>query len=366
MKKQFCQSFKYFLTIIMIITVIGNANAQILECSPNSMSQIRSHFNVQEQPITYPISFLDIIKEDDPEKKANRMQLWKGISYGALSGAIIGAAIGGFGKDWVLTDGTIVPRITHVLVDAVIFAFPTLTGGMVIGCRRDRSGLSPSKFHFALAGGYSSAFAFRDMENAFISSGLPAETPHWFGYLHYPNGDDRSVPYTWNGTFDYSITEHLSTGITFNKIVMQEVIDSIITPQNHLTYDEADHNYEFAKGVSYLINIDWIINPITPDNPGRLEFASGTGVALSFLTFGGHLDSLGTDFEDTKTMIAPYLRYTVDYYARKNLSLQSKFAFKFNQRVDVPEQTGGTIKLLAHQINFMAIDFTVGVRYHFN
>src|SRR5690606_39022267 len=137
---------------------------------------------------------------------------------GFAIGGSIGIGFGLLGKDWVLDDGTIVPRWQHALVDMFIFAAPFVAMGGIVGVRQPRETLETSRLHVAAAGGYSTVMTYNSMIDAFEDSGIEAEIPHWFGYLHYPNGDESSTPYTWNITADYNLSERISIGLSFNNI----------------------------------------------------------------------------------------------------------------------------------------------------
>lgn len=298
----------------------------------------------------------------DPWKTAQPKNWTNSPGMGALVGFVIGGTygtlLGIFGKDWVLNDGTVVPKPIHAVVDLFIVAVPMTTIGLIVGARHERSTLETSKFHVAVAGGWTSAMTYKTMLNAYDISGLPRHIPHWFGYLHYPNGDNSSNPYTWNLSADYNWSKKFATGIAFNKIVKQEIQGGT---DAHIMNDTTR---EYAIGSAYGLFADYIINPIIPENKTRLEFAAGFGFAVHNLRAGGALG--GKEYNVQKTSVAPQLRATIDYYSRKNLSLQLKGGYRTKQTVTVPEQTVGDRKLVAHAINFRALDITLGVRYHFN
>ncbi|HET7819028.1 MAG TPA: hypothetical protein VFL70_06945 [Bacteroidia bacterium] len=290
----------------------------------------------------------------------------KNLTNSPLMGAIVGFVIGGtygtllgvYGKDWVLHNGKVVPKPIHAIVDLFIVAIPVSTIGLIVGARHERSTLEPSKIHVAVGGGWTSAMTYKTMLNAYDISGFPRHIPHWFGYLHYPNGDNSSNPYTWNLSADYNFTNHYSAGIAFNKIVKQEIQGGI---DAHVMNDTTR---EYAIGSAYGLFGDYVVNPIKPENKTRLVFAGGVGFAFHNLRAGGALD--GIEYKVQRMTVAPQLRATIDYYSRKNLSLQLKGNYRTKQSVTVPELIVGSRKLVAHRINFRALDITIGVRYHFN
>ena len=305
---------------------------------------------------------LELMKMNLKQNTVNAKNLTNSPLMGALVGFVVGGTygtlLGIFGKDWVLNDGTVVPKPVHAIVDLFIVAIPVSTIGLIVGARHERSTLEPSKIHVAVGGGWSSAMTYKTMLNAYDISGFPRHIPHWFGYLHYPNGDNSSNPYTWNLSADYNFSNHYSAGIAFNKIVKQEIQGGI---DPHIMNDTTR---EYAIGSAYGVFGDYTINPIKPENKPRLVFAVGAGFALHNLKAGGALNAV--EYKVQRMTVAPQLRATVDYYSRKNLSLQLKGGYRTKQSVTIPELTVGNRTLVAHRINFRALDITLGVRYHFN
>ncbi|KAA5547908.1 hypothetical protein [Adhaeribacter rhizoryzae] len=278
---------------------------------------------------------------------------------GALTGFAIGGAggiiLGLTGKDWVLSNGKVVSRPIHAVVDMFIVATPLTIMGLVVGARQERSTLAPSRWHFALGGGWASVMTYRSIKNAYAISGIPNHIPHWFGYLHYPNGENSSTPYTWNITADYSLSRKFGLGLSFNNFVKQQI-------QGGTDHHEPGPEYESAKGETYSLVANYVINPIMPENKTRLEFSVGAGPSYHNLLVQG---SLGTDeYEKRRKTFTAHYRAAIDYYSRRNLSLQLKGSYRPRQTVRVPEQEEGTTNLIAHAVNFRSLDITIGVRYH--
>jgi hypothetical protein len=289
---------------------------------------------------------------DEPKRKKGIFRkMVASPGMGALTGFVIGATggvvLGLTGKDWVLKNGKVVSRPVHAVVDALIVGAPLALMGTVWGARRDRAELTPQKWHFAIGGGWSGVKTYKSMLNAATLSGLPRHIPHWFGYLHYPDGANSSVPYTWK----------VSMGFSFNNFVKQSIVEGI----DH--HDEW-HDYEYAMGESYSLLGDYVINPIVPENKTRLVVAVGAGASVHRLVAGGLLGNTG--YRIVKASVTSHWRMTVDYMSRKNLSLQLKAGYKPEQWIRIPEQTDGTQTLLAHTINYRALDVTIGVRWHFD
>ena len=338
-----------FLLLLSIVLIINteSLNAQYLAQANKS----------------YRASTTTLVKvfPDDPAKKSKKRKMMSSPGYGALTGFAIGAiggvALGLTGKDWVLKSGKVVSRPVHAIVDAFIVGTPLAVMGSVWGARRDRSTLEPSKWHAAIAGGWSGVMTYRSMLNAATISGLPRHIPHWFGYLHYPNGQNSSTPYTWNISVDYNFTKKFSTGFSFNNFVKQTIVEGA-------EHNDTWHDFEYAMGESYSLLADYTFNPITPENKTRLVFAVGAGASVHRLLAGGVLGTV--DYRVQKYTFTPHYRFTIDYMSRKNLSLQLKAGYKPLQNILIPEQTSGGNTLVAHSINYRALDVTVGVRYHFN
>jgi len=278
---------------------------------------------------------------------------------GFVIGGIGGVALGLSGKDWVLASGKTVSRPIHAVVDAFIVGIPLGVMGLVWGARKDRTTLSPSKWHVAIGGGWSGVMTYKNMLNAAAVSlpPIPRHIPHWFGYLHYPNGDNSSTPYTWNFTVDYNFTKNWSTGFSFNNFVKQKIAEGT-DPRN------PGDDYEYAMGESYSLLADYTINPIVPENKTRLVVALGGGGSVHRLLAGGELG--GTGYKEKQVTVTTHWRATIDYMSRKSLSLQLKASYKPRQTISIPEQTGGGQTLVAHAINFRALDITIGIRYHFD
>ena len=292
--------------------------------------------------------FLNLNEDSLPLQKHS---IWKGMGIGFGIGGVFGFIFGATGPPWVI-DNRVVPTFRHGVVDMFIFAIPPAIIGSIISSRMPRTSLAQSKLHIALGGGYTSLNIFDNMLDAFASSGLEGSTPHWFGYLHYPNGNNVSVPYTWNITIDYNIIEHVSTGFSYNKFAKQQV-------------EGKNNETEYGKGSSYGLFVDYIFNPINPQTRSRLEFAAGTGISYHNMIISGTLDSLSSGFRIKESKLIPHVRFTMDYYSRKRLSLQLKTAWKFNRPINIPEQTNGNKTLISHSVNFKALDYTLGIRYHF-
>jgi hypothetical protein len=281
-----------------------------------------------------------------------------GAATGFLIGGIGGTILGLTGKEWVLKDGSVVSRPIHAVVDAIIVGAPLGIMGLCWGARQDRSTLSPSKWHIAIGGGWSSGMPYKSMLNAAAISGISRHIPHWFGYLHYPNGENSSTPYTWNLSVDYNFAKHFSAGLALNNFVMQKIVEG-----DHPTHAPF-HDFEYAKGKTYSLVADYIVNPIVPENKTRLVFAAGVGLSVHNMMAGGVLGD--AVYEQKKTNITPHYRVTVDYMSRKSLSLQLKAGYRPYQTITIPQQTSGTQTLIAHSINQRALDITVGIRYHFD
>lgn len=281
----------------------------------------------------------------------------KGGLFGFIIGGTGGVILGLTGKDWVLDNGKVVSRPVHAIVDLFIVATPTTLIGVIVGARKDRSTLETSRLHAAIGGGWTGAMTYKSMLNAYDISGIDRHIPHWFGYLHYPSGDNSSIPYTWNLSVDYNLMPKWTIGAHFNNFVKQQIKGG--NNHHHPTND-----YEYAQGETYSLFTDYILNPIRPENKTRLEFGFGAGVALHNLKVGGTLGT--TNYKEQRYNVTPHVRATTDYYSRKNLSLQLKVGYRPRQLVRVPEQTDGSRTLIAHAVNFRAVDITLGVRYHFN
>jgi hypothetical protein len=276
-----------------------------------------------------------------------------GLAIGGAGGVVLGLT----GKDWVLTNGKVVSRPVHAVVDALIVGLPVAVIGTVVGARQDRSTLEPSRFHLALGGGWSGVMAYRSIGNAFDASGIPRHIPHWFGYLHYPNGENSSTPYTWNITADYNLSRKHRVGVSFNNFVKQQIRGG------------ADHHhpgpeYEHAMGETYSLLTDYILNPIVPENKTRLVFSAGLGISYHNLLVRGNLG--GGEYEARERNVTAHYRGMIEYYARRKLSLQLKGGYRPRQTLRVPEQRQGETTLLPHAVNFRSLDVTIGVGYHFN
>lgn len=344
-----------FLFLFFFLTQNSKLKAQQL-LDVNKLYSSEYAF-VSKKKLSPPsLEFMNPWKSSQPKNWTNSPGM--GALVGFVIGGTYGTLLGIFGKEWVLNDGTVVSKPVHAVVDLFIVAIPMTTIGLIVGARHERSTLETSKFHVAVAGGWTSAMTYKTMLNAYDISGLPRHIPHWFGYLHYPDGDLSSSPYTWNLSADYNWSKKFVTGIAFNKIVKQEIQGGT---DAHVMNDTTR---EYAMGSAYGLFADYIINPIIPENKTRLEFAAGFGFAVHNLRAGGALG--GVEYKVQKTTVAPQLRATIDYYSRKNLSLQLKGGYRTKQTVTVPEQIVGDRKLVAHAISFRALDITLGVRYHFN
>lgn len=350
----------YLLSLLMVMATSNPLRAQLrLEQTHQKLSTL---WLCQGSLINYNQDFPSIeFAQQDEEKKKRRMTNSPG--YGAATGFLIGGiggtVLGLTGKDWVLKDGSIVSRPIHAVVDAFIVGTPLGIMGLCWGARQDRSTLSPSKWHVAIGGGWSSGMPYQSMLNAAAISNIPRHIPHWFGYLHYPNGENSSTPYTWNLSVDYNFAKHFSAGLSLNNFVMQKVVDA--DPHEHA---EPFHDFEFTKGKSYNLLADYIINPIVPENKTRLVFAAGAGLSVHFIKAGGLLGEVS--YNQKKSSVTPHFRVTMDYMSRKSLSLQLKAGYKPYQTITIPEQTSGDQTLIAHAINLRALDVTVGIRYHFD
>jgi hypothetical protein len=281
----------------------------------------------------------------------------RGGLFGLAIGGAGGIALGLTGKDWVLTNGKTVSRPVHAVVDALIVGFPTAIIGTVVGARRDRSTLSPSNLHFAIAGGWSGVMAYNSIKNAFNVSGIPNHIPHWFGYLHYPNGENSSTPYTWNLTADYNLSRKHRVGVSFNNFVKQQI-------RGGSDHHHPGKEYEQAMGETYSLVTDYIINPIVPENKTRLVFSAGAGISYHNLLVRGDLGD--GQYEKRERNITPHYRAMIEYYSRRNLSLQLKGGYRPRQTVRVPEQQAGALTLIPHSINFRSLDVTIGIGYHLN
>jgi hypothetical protein len=346
-------SLAFFISII----ILGDSQMQAQQFA--KLNSPNKSFSISE--ITAVKSNFDLAFADSSVKQSRLKKMMNSPGMGALTGFIIGGAggvaLGLTGKEWVLHNGKIVPRPIHAIVDAFIVGTPLATMGLVWGARKDRSTLEPSKWHVAIAGGWSSGAPYKSMLNAATVSGLPRHIPHWFGYLHYPNGENSSTPYTWNLSLDYNFTKKFSAGFAFNNFVKQEIAGG-------LDHHAAWHDYEYALGKSYSLLADYTINPIVPENKTRLVFAVGAGASVHHLIAGGLLGD--DEYRFVKTSVTPHFRATVDYMSTKKLSLQLKAGYKPYQTIRIPEQTDGVNTLYAHAINFRALDITVAIRYHFN
>ncbi|MGV3640324.1 MAG: hypothetical protein ACO1NZ_07395 [Adhaeribacter sp.] len=276
-----------------------------------------------------------------------------GLGIGGAGGVVLGLS----GKEWVLANGKTVSRPVHAVVDALIVGIPTAIIGTVVGARRERTTLSPTNLHFAIGGGWSGVMAYQSIRNAYDVSGIPNHIPHWFGYLHYPNGENSSTPYTWNLTADYNLSRRHRLGIAFNNFVKQQVTGG------------ADHHhpgkeYERAMGETYSLVNDYILNPIVPENKTRLVFSAGAGVSYHNLLVRGDLG--GGIYEKRRRNVTPHYRGMIEYFSRRSLSLQLKGGYRPRQTVRVPEQSHGELTLLPHAVNFRSLDITIGIGYHLN
>lgn len=343
-----------YLFLIIILFISQPLYAQLFyedgTIKQLSFTSASRDFNV------YPGLTLGFPKEKEGGKKMMNSPLFGG-AVGFVIGGTGGVILGLTGKEWVLDNGKVVSRPIHAIVDMFIVATPTTIIGVIVGARKDRSTLHTSNFHAAIGGGWSSAMTYQTMINAWTISAIPVHIPHWFGYLHYPNGANSSTPYTWNLTLDYNLLKKLSIGLSFNNFVKQEI-------KGGTDHHQPTEDFEFAKGESYTILGDYIINPIKPENKTRLEIAGGVGGSLHNLVAGGMLGTI--EYKIRRTTFTPYFRATADYYSRKHLSLQLKFGYRAKQTVTIPEQTDGTRTLIAHAINYRSLDITLGIRYHFN
>lgn len=281
----------------------------------------------------------------------------RGGLYGLAIGGAGGVVLGLTGKEWVLANGKVVSRPVHAVVDALIVGIPTAIIGTVVGARRDRSTLAPSRVHLAIGGGWSGVMAYRSIKNAFDASGIPNHIPHWFGYLHYPNGENSSTPYTWNLTADYNLSRKHRVGVSFNNFVKQTI-------RGGSDHRHPGKEYEQAMGDTWSLVTDYILNPIIPENKTRLVFSAGAGVSYHKLLVQG---SLGTgEYETRERNVTMHYRGMIEYYSRRSLSLQLKGGYRPRQTVRVPEQRQGEITLLPHSVNFRSLDVTIGIGYHFN
>lgn len=351
-----------FLSVIMLILILVHitVNAQSLDNIHTENSYFKVGTPYQTELFNLDMSYQPL----DEEQKMPMNTFWKGAGTGFGIGGSIGVAFGLLGKDWVLNDGTIVPRWQHAVIDMFIFAVPFVTMGGVVGVRQPRSDLSPSRLHVAGGFGYSTVMTYNSILRAFDDSGIEGEIPHWFGYLHYPNGEESSTPYTWNIAADYNLSEHFSIGLSFNNIVKQEVNEA-----GH-THTENEAGIigvnEWTKGEVYTLVADYIFNPIQPENKSRIEIAAGVGVGFQSLLIGGSFSTVDPDFKFREQIFTPYFRTTFDYYSRKTLSLQLKIGYRPLRDVFVPERSNGDVTVNAHNINYRALEWTVGIRRHFS
>ncbi len=325
--------------------------------SINKTKSITPHFHIS--------NFALPDDETPTEKKQPFNTFWMGGGLGFGIGALGGVILGLTGKDWVLVDGTVVPRLPHAIVDAFIVGGPTTIIGGIIGVRKPKSTLKSSKLHIGIAGGWQSVMTYSDMIDAFKSSGMEASIPHWFGYLHYPNGDNSSVPYTWNLSADYNLHPKLLIGLAINNFVKQKVKSGI--NHSHESFPFVDSPHEVVYGSTYSLLWGYIFNPITPDSWARLQYSAGAGVGLSHMKVEGRLEGEYSQFEFQKTFATPHARFAIDYFSRQNLSMQLKFDYKFKQEITVPMQVDTaphTNVLQEHTINLRSVDITLGIIYH--
>jgi hypothetical protein len=281
----------------------------------------------------------------------------RGGLYGLAIGGAGGVVLGLSGKEWVLSNGKVVSRPVHAVVDALIVGIPTAIIGTVVGARSDRSTLAPSRLHFAIGGGWSGVMAYRSIRNAYIASDIPNHIPHWFGYLHYPSGENSSTPYTWNLTADYNLSRKHRVGVSFNNFVKQQI-------RGGSDHRHPGKEYEQAMGETYSVVTDYILNPIIPENKTRLVFSAGAGISYHNLLVRGSLGA--EEYEKRKRNVTAHYRGMIEYYSRRNLSLQLKGGYRPRQTVRVPEQRQGETTLLPHAVNFRSLDVTIGIGYHLN
>ena len=345
------QNLKLSIAFVLFLFALHNADAQ-----PSALED--NYFSTQQVDQYTMFS-------DTTEMKRKRINsFWSGLGVGFGVGGTAGIIIGLTGPDWVLDDGSIVPKATHAFVDMFIFAVPTMVMGSVVGVRHPVSTLEPSRLHAQLGFGYSSVKTYKNMIAAFDASGIASDIPHWFGYLHYPNGDESSTPYTWNFAVDYNLSDKFTVGFSFNNMVKQEINEAGLT---HVETEQGMIGInEWTKGETYTVLADYVFNPIHDMNKSRLEVAAGVGVGFQNVKIGGSFDTPDSEFGFTEQIFTPYIRTTIDYYSRKTLSLQLKFGYRPKRAVDVPMQTNGISTIQAHSINYRAFEWTVGVRRHFN
>src|SRR5690606_24344207 len=96
-------------------------NAQNLAVNQTCSSEYFTHSGALYKPLPVTVNLFDTV---NMKKKMPMNTFWKGAGVGFAIGGSIGIGFGLLGKDWVLDDGTIVPRWQHALVDMFIFAAP--------------------------------------------------------------------------------------------------------------------------------------------------------------------------------------------------------------------------------------------------
>lgn len=345
--------FQKLLIFLLFGCCLGfyNSRAQSIVYLPNN-----SFADTNRTDLTSNLGKPNFLISSDRYKANKPMNTpLRGALYGFAIGGTGGVILGLTGKDWVLANGKVVSRPVHAVVDMFIVATPLTLMGLVVGARQDKTTLEPSRWHLGLGGGWASVMAYSNIKNAFDMSGIPNHIPHWFGYLHYPNGENSSTPYTWNLTVDYNFTRKYGFGVSFNNFVNQQIRGGI----NHR---QPGPQQESARGETYSFLGNYIINPITPENKTRLEFSVGAGPSFHNLLVAGNMGT--REYQTRKRTLTAHYRAAVDYYSRKNLSLQLKAGYRPKQQVRVPQQVDGATNLIAHSVNFRSLDITIGIRYH--
>lgn len=209
---------------------------------------------------------------------------------------------------------------------------------------------SPARLHISLGGGLIETRANNDVEEAFWDSGFGGTVGGWFGgTVDYPV--DHSLVVTWNLAVEYNLTEHFRLGLAWDKIPKQEVhgLGSV---------------YEYARGTSYTLLLEYVGTPAAPRFISRTESAVGAGLSLNSLSVSGRLSS-SSPFEIKEEVVGVYVRGSIDHYYSRNVSLQLRLDVRLIPSVDVPEIRSGTKTLQRHSVNFSAVALTLGLRFHF-
>lgn len=225
---------------------------------------------------------------------------------------------------------------------------------------------SAGRFHFAVGGAWVLTAANNSIIDAFNSSGFGGSKQNWLfgGTIEYPM--DESAPLAWDFGAEYNLTHHFRLGLALSKIPQQRI-------------KGIDMEYEYARGTLYSLLVEYVPTPVAPLLISRFEFAIGAGLGYNTLSVDGTLSALRgsavyarpVSFAFRESSIGAHLRGSIDYYASRNFSLQFKSEARFISSVDVPaishiNPNNNEVKTLKqHSVNFSAVTFSLGLRFHF-